>query len=378
MSVDLAAGEQVSEHAIAKVEAIRLKLPYHKPVMFHSLKQFGGEYVLLRIVLENGMEGIAESCARPEHTGEDATLIAYQIDTFFKPRLIGMDPLGHQALLQDIAVIRECRAARALIDVALWDLRGKVFGQPVWRLLGGTAPEPVPLTWIAHGNARADQVAEARRAVEERGFKGLKMKTWRRSHEDVVMVGETRAAVGDKHVMYIDTNGSYTESEARTILPSMKEHSVSFIEEPCDFTDPTRQADMAKELPIALLGDQCCESLTAVNTLIKLNAVGAVSVKLRKTGITESLKIISVCEAASIPVVIGTDSESRIGSLVRMHLRSAIPHLHPWPTETHFFFKLSDDTFAGEFLFRDGTITPTDAPGFGADVDWKKVEKYRF
>jgi L-alanine-DL-glutamate epimerase-like enolase superfamily enzyme len=101
-------------------------------------------------------------------------------------------------------------------------------------------------------------------------------------------------------------------------------------------------------------------------------------VKLRRTGITESLKIIALCEAAGLPVVIGTDSESRIGSLVRMHLRAAIPSLAPWPTETHFFDKLGDDTFAGDFHFADGTITPTDAPGFGAALDRRKLERYAF
>ena len=135
---------------------------------------------------------------------------------------------------------------------------------------------------------------------------------------------------------------------------------------------------MAAFLPVALLGDQCCESLAQVHTHIRANSVGAVSVKLRRTGLTESLKIIALCEAAGLPVVIGTDSESRIGALARMHLRAAIPNLAPWPTETHFFDKLSDDAFAGEFDFVDGTITPTDAPGFGASLDRRKLDRYAF
>jgi L-alanine-DL-glutamate epimerase-like enolase superfamily enzyme len=135
---------------------------------------------------------------------------------------------------------------------------------------------------------------------------------------------------------------------------------------------------MASFLPVALLGDQCCESLAAVHAHIRANSVGAVSVKLRRTGFTESLKIIALCEAAGIPAVIGTDSESRIGALVRMHLRAAIPHLAPWPTETHFFDKLADDAFAGDFKFADGTITPTDAPGFGAALDRRKLERFVF
>jgi L-alanine-DL-glutamate epimerase-like enolase superfamily enzyme len=290
---------------------------------------------------------------------------------------MGADPLAQLAVMRAVAKVRGCRAAKALIDLALWDLRGKIFGVPVWRLLGGAKPEGVPLTWIAHGNTRDAQVAEAKRMVEERGYRGMKLKTWRRSAEDVRMVGEVRAAL-PQTLIYVDGNGSYTESEARTILARVAEHDVAFIEEPCSFADPSRQAALAAALPVALLGDQCCESLAAVNALLRLQAVGAVSVKLRRTGFTESLKIIALCEAAGVPVVIGTDSESRIGAMARMHLRAAVPSLAPWPTETHFFDKLADDVLAGEFGFADGTITPSDAPGFGAAIDRRKLERYGF
>jgi L-Ala-D/L-Glu epimerase len=366
-----------SDLTIASIEAIKLKLPYKRPVSFASQTESTSHYLILRIVLSDGTEGIAESVCRPGHTGEDAVTVAYQLETFFKPLLIGADPLGHLALLAKIAKVRECRAAKMLIDVALWDLRGKVFGQPVWRLLGGTDPKPVPLTWIAHGNTREAMVDEAKRMAEERGYRGIKLKTWKRSMEDVEMVAEVRKLL-PKAVLYVDGNGIYTESETRTILIHVKDYNVAFMEEPCKFTDIGRQAAMAAFLPVALLGDQCCEQLTQVHAHIRASSVGAVSVKLRRTGITESLKIIALCEGAGLPVVIGTDSESRIGSLVRMHLRAAIPSLAPWPTETHFFDKLSDDTFAGDFHFADGTITPSDAPGFGAALDRRKIERYAF
>jgi len=235
----------------------------------------------------------------------------------------------------------------------------------------------VPLTWIAHGNSLEAMVAEAKEAAQGRGFKGLKLKTWRRSLEDVRMVAEVRAAIGKSPIIYIDGNGAYSEGEARTILPAVAQYDVSFIEEPCGFADPARQAALAAALPIALLGDQSCRSLRDIVQLARLNAVGAVSIKLRRTGISEALKIVSFCEAMGLPVVIGTDSESRIGAMARIHLRAAIPYFDPWPAETHFFQKLTDDVFAGEFCFADGCVTPTAAPGFGATIDYGKLEKYR-
>ncbi|HWG06089.1 MAG TPA: mandelate racemase/muconate lactonizing enzyme family protein [Beijerinckiaceae bacterium] len=371
-------GETASDLEISAVEVYRLKLPYKNPVSFHSVKQSAGEYVLLRLVLADGRDGIAESICRPQHSGEDATAVAYQIETFFKPLLIGADPLAHLSVLQRLGQIKMLPAAKALVDIALWDLRGKILEQPVWRLLGGERPKPIPLTWIAHGNTVEGQIAEAKKMMETHGYRGMKLKTWRRSFDDVRMVEGVRKAVGDDMVIYVDGNGSYTETEARTILAHVADFNVSFMEEPCQFADPLRQAAMASVLPVALLGDQSANSLQAVNLLLRLQAVGAVSVKLRRTGLTESLKIIALCEAAGVPVVLGTDSESRIAAMPRMHLRAAIPHLDPWPTETHFFDKLADDVFSGEFQFKDGTLRPNDAPGFGASFDRRRLEQYAF
>jgi L-alanine-DL-glutamate epimerase-like enolase superfamily enzyme len=192
------------------------------------------------------------------------------------------------------------------------------------------------------------------------------------------MVEAVRQALGDEATIYVDANGAYTETEARTILSGVAAYKVAFIEEPCTFVDPACQARLAAAMPIALLGDQCCDTLAAVNLHVRLQSVGGVSVKLRRTGLTESLKVIALCEAAGIPVIIGTDSETRLAAMPRIHLRTAIPWLEPWPTETHFFDKLGDDVFAGDFRFADGTLTANDEPGFGARINEDRLQKYAF
>ena len=368
-----------SELRIKDVIVHKLRLPYRSVVNFRSVTQDRGEYVLIRIVADDGQEGIAEAVCRPEQHGEDAAAVAMSIDTLFKPRLVGLDPLAHLSALAAIDRVKFCRTEKALIDVALWDLKGKILNQPVWRLLGAAKPKPVPLTWLVHGKTtREAMVADALLQHEERGYNSMKLKTWKRSMEDVRLVEDVRKALGDDAFLYVDGNGSYTEGEARTILARVADYNATFIEEPCKFSDPLRQAAFAPHLPIPLLGDQCLQSLNDVQLHIRLGAVGAVSIKLRRTGFTQSLKIAALAEAAGLPVVIGTDSESRIGSLSRMHFRTALPWLAPYPAETHFFDKLTDDAFAGEFHFRDGTLTPTDAPGFGAEIDHAKLKTFAF
>lgn len=361
---------------IERVEAHCLNLPYRKTVQFASLKESVGQYLLLRIVTRDGAEGLAECVCRPGQSGETAGMLAAVIDQFATPVLAGQNPLDHNRLLAAIGKIKGQRTVQALVDVALWDLKGKLLGQPVWRLLGGGPAKPVPVAWIVHGGSVREQVEEAEEAVGKRGFGALKLKTWKRSVDDIDMVRAVRSSVGTERTVWVDCNGLYSETEARTVLPALAPFGIAFIEEPSKCPDLSRMAALAADLPIALLGDQTCTSLAAVQNLIRAGAVGAVSVKLRRTGITESLKIIALAEAAGLPVVIGTDSETRIGAMPRIHLHAGQPWLAPWPTETHFFQKLADDPFEGSFSFADGAISPGEAPGFGATVDLKKLKQF--
>lgn len=362
---------------IVNVETFCLSLPYRKVVRFKRGSEAAGQYVVLRLTLDDGKEGIAESNTRPDQNGEDAHSVAYRIQALFKHRLIGADPTEHLSILTQLERTKHCRTEKALIDIALWDLRGKLAGLPVWKLIGGGPAKPIPLTWIAHGDSTDAMIDEAKKKALEDGYKGLKLKVWKRSEEDVRMVREVRLAVGDDFLIYVDANGVYTETEARTILGRLGEYNVALIEEPCNFPDARRSAAMARALPIALLGDQTCESLTEVANLVAIQGVGAVSVKLRRTGFTESLKVISLCEAFGIPVLIGTDSESRIGAQVRFHLYTGVPSLRAFPAETHFFEKLADDAFVGDFQAANGEALAGDAPGFGAALDPEKLAKYR-
>src|SRR5688572_15034139 len=109
---------------IARLDVHKLKLPYKAPVKFGRVTEDASEYVLLRIVADDGKEGFAESVCRPQHTGEDATVVAYQLKTFFEPLMLGRDPFDHLNILAALNSVRACAAAKALIDIALWDLRG--------------------------------------------------------------------------------------------------------------------------------------------------------------------------------------------------------------------------------------------------------------
>ena len=364
---------------IERVEAFCLHIPYTVEVRYASTRDTVGVFVLLRITTKDGAQGIAECCARAEQSnGEDIQTVAYQIETHFKSILIGMDPLCIDEILHKIARIKKCRSAKALIDNALWDLKGKLLGQPVWRLLGGSTPKPVPISSIVFGYTSVAAMAkDAAKAVEEQGMRGFKVKTWKRSMEDVAVMREIRKAVGDDVFLYADANRVYTESEARRVFPHFADYDVKMVEDPCRYTSINDMARLAHELPIPILADGWFETAVDVYNLARINAIGAVSVKINKTGMTQALQLINICDKAGLQVVIGTNTESRIGTLPMIHVWSAFKSLQSIPSETGFYRHLADDAFDGELVYEKGTIHVPEANGFGAKIDEKKLQKYR-
>ena len=324
---------------------------------------------------DDGTAGIAEVTGIANIPDSDPVVLAAQFDRFFRPLLAGADPLDHDGLLVALERVRGASIAKALIDTALWDLRGKIAGQPVWQLLGGTAPRPVPVTAILFGDTPAAMLEDAQRTVA-RGIRALKVKLWRHSIDDVNLVRDIRAAVGGDVLIYADANHAYSETEARTFLPQLAEYGVALIEDPCALP-PEQMAGLRRALPIALLGEIPIDSLAAAQRYIAAQAVGAISLHPRRTGITETLKIIALCAAAGLPAIVGTDLEAHAGALARAHLRAAIPALEPWPSEIQFFERLAGDVLTESLSVVDGAITVPDRPGFGATIDEEKLQRYR-
>jgi L-alanine-DL-glutamate epimerase-like enolase superfamily enzyme len=360
---------------IQRVETFALNLPYRSTVQFRSSTGASGAFGLLRLTTRDGAQGIAEVTGIPNVPDSEPTLMGQQIERLFRPLLEGADPLDHQRLLVTIDKIRGNPIAKGLIDVALWDLRGKLLGQPVWRLLGGGPVSTVPVTAILFGDTPAATIADAERAAA-RGIRALKIKLWRHSIDDINLVRNIRLAVGDDVLLCADANYSYSETEARTLLPKLAEYQLAWIEDPCRIS-AERLALLSRTLPFAVLGEIPIDSLSAAYRYIHLNAIGAVSVHVRKMGLTESLKVAALAEAADVPAIVSTGLEAGTGALARVHLRAAIPSLDPWPSEIQFFEHLADDVLAEPLEIVDGAIEVPNRPGFGATIDERKLQRYR-
>lgn len=360
---------------IARVELVALNLPYQSKVQFRSSQGSSGAYSLLRLTTRDGAQGIAEVTGIANVAASDPKHLADQFERFFSTLLEGADPLDRNAVLGTIDNVPGSTIAKALIDVALWDLAGKLLGQPVWRLLGGGPVQPVPVAAILFGDAPAAMLEDAERSVA-RGIRALKVKLWLHTDADIALVRDIRRAVGDDVLIYADANHSYSDAEARALLPRLAEYDVAMVEDPCKLAADDLAA-LGTALPMPILGEIPIQSLATAHHYLRRDAIGALSLHVRRTGITETLKIAALCEAAEVPAIVGTDLEAHVGVFARLHLRAALPSLAPWPSEIGFFERLDGDVLAEPLAIVDGAIAVPDRPGFGASIDETKLKRYR-
>ncbi len=157
---------------ITKVECIPVSMPLKKPLRLPNVTITKLDTLLLRLHTDIGLVGIAESGDTSSwYRGESQASMVAMICDIFAPRiLLGEDPRNIEKIVGAMDTLaRDNNQAKALVDCALHDLKGKALGVPVYQLLGGRTRESAPLGWVLSAGEPA-KVAEAALAAREAGF----------------------------------------------------------------------------------------------------------------------------------------------------------------------------------------------------------------
>lgn len=256
-----------------KIAAVRAT-PLHLPVTVGSgakSKTTSLSLCLVDVELEDGRIGTGMTAITEEE------VIGSIVNDIASHALIGLDPLRHEQAWDKLAWLLAPRGqsgyashAIAAIDLALWDLKGQILGQPCWRLLGG-ARERVPV-YATFGFAffDRDELAAAARGWVERGFHRLKMTVGhhalqRRDEprplskviaEDVQRIRAVREAVGPDVHLYIDANCSLDYLHALQLAQRIEEFDITFFEEPVAQNDIPNLAKLRAKTGIPLAAGQ--------------------------------------------------------------------------------------------------------------------------
>jgi L-alanine-DL-glutamate epimerase-like enolase superfamily enzyme len=221
--------------------------------------------------------------------------------------------------------------------------------------------------------AMADEAVE----VHDRlGVGTFKVKVGRDPELDVAAVRAVRDALPDAD-LYVDANRGWSYADAVRAGDALAELGVRAIEEPISVEDRAGRLRLADRWSVPLGGDESCISLAHVDRALEDGAVGVVSVKTARTGFTESRRILGLCLARNVPVVVGSQYEGAIGAMATIAFAAAFAATAGRPAEITNFLDLADDLVVTAPEIRDGRVAAATAPGVGVEVDEERLQRYR-
>jgi L-alanine-DL-glutamate epimerase-like enolase superfamily enzyme len=279
------------------------------------------------------------------------------------------------------------RGARSAVDIALYDLVGKVCGMPVYKLLGGGyRTEFELLTNLYHKTPQA-MVAACKEYVG-RGFNGLKVKVgdvllaegWRRDHLESELAKLRAALEVVPRDVYIDADANQSWRSAKwtiSVLERFAGRDNLSIEQPLGYADLEGAAFVRAHARVPLILDESVWSPEAASQIVCMHACDRIVLKLNRLGgFLPAQQTIAICEAAGIGVSVDTNPYTIVGDSACCHIAATTRFPYPVDCEGHVsFLRIAEPSpFKGGIRFDGGRAILPDAPGLGVDADWVELE----
>jgi L-alanine-DL-glutamate epimerase-like enolase superfamily enzyme len=318
------------------------------------------------------------------------TVIAEIVNRVIAPAIKGDDPLAHEAIWEKLYWTLTPRGqtgfgAQALsaVDVALWDIKGKALGQPIWRLLGGARPRVPLYATFGFNFFDREELAAAAKLWVSQGYRRLKMvvghEALRRREaralseairEDAARVAAVREAVGPDVELYIDANCSLDLYHATRLTEMVKPYGISFFEEPITQNDALQMAQLRRATGMPLACGQNEGLIFRFRDLLRHEAVDYLQPNVVSgAGFTQCIKIAGLAAAFNVPLANGGAWQYH-----NMHLQAGLAN--GGLVEMHYLAdELYKQIYRGLPVPKDGWLTLPDTPGLGFEPDHDAIRE---
>jgi len=311
-----------SAFSIDKIEFKVENLILNEPLKIANERYTSSKTIFVRIKAK-GFEGIGEASPDKQVTGEDFHSVSSFIERAAL-KLNGIDVFDFNEINRIMDKIsKKDNSAKAGIDIALYDLIGKISRRRVVSLLGGKGnSRPISMT-IGIENERLS--LRHARLYKKLGFKVIKVKVGLNVDGDLKRIEKIRKEVGNGIKLVADANQGYTLHEAQFFLSEAEAFNIGFLEQPIHFSDFYGLKKLKEGSRIPIMADESMKTLEDFRRLVSMNAVSMINIKLMKVGgITKAMQIAMEARSKNIGVIVGCMEESRVGIAAGMHFDLSI------------------------------------------------------
>ena len=337
--------------------------------------------VVVKVTTDDGLVGYGEA-----HHGRAPGAVAHLVNTTLRQLVLGMDAAdttGVWARVYKMQLGSHGMGAGAAIglsgiDLALWDLRGKATGWPLYRLLGGAArPIPAYAGGVSLGWQEPAKLVDEARALVAAGYKAVKLRIGDTVERDLERVAAVRTAFGDGLVLLTDANTGYTVADARRAMPGLDVHGVGWLEEPFPAHDHRSYALAATFGKVPLAAGENHYTRFEFTRLIEDRAITILQPDLAKTGgVTEGLRIAALASAWKLPIHPHT-SMTGLSMAASIHFLAAIENAGYFEADVSKGNLFRDNLTSTPYVLgKDGCVRPLEKPGIGVEVDEDFLAKH--
>ncbi len=354
---------------------------------------------LVEVETDQGVTGWGE-CFGP---GNVALANKAIVETVIQPLILGMDPMDRDVIWHKVYNLLRDHGQKGMplqslsgVDIALWDIAGKVAGIPVYTLLGGAHRDSVPCYGYGMMLRREDVAALATRfvdeaaAIKEAGFVATKMKVGLGPIDDVTLVEAVRKGIGDDFRFMVDANHCYTTSDAFYVGRALEELDAYWFEEPVAPEDLEGYRELRARLRVNISGGEAEFNRWGWRGILENRGLDIAQPEVCALGgISEYQRVLALCHAHFTPVVNHVWG-SAIAVATNLQLLAAMPAmpggLHPW--EPMLEFDTTENRFRDDLLetplgIQDqvknnkGRVSIPSGPGLGVEPDRDFIKRFK-
>jgi L-alanine-DL-glutamate epimerase-like enolase superfamily enzyme len=298
----------------------------------------------------------------PEVTGERPEHVRAALQAF-DGALRGLDADLHGLALEVAGrVAPGVPGARAALDMALWDLRARRAGLPLWRMLGAVRGRIA--TFVTIGILPERETVDRARGWADRGFRALKVKGGLDAHQDGERLRAVRAAVGPDIALCLDANQGYDVAGARRAAQVAASCGAKFLEQPTGAHAVMALADVRRDSPLPVMADESVITPADALAIVRAEAADLINVKLMKLGgLDRAQAVAGIATAGGLKLMVGCMDEPERGIAAALAFALASPAVAHADLDGH--FGLQGDPTAGSLALVAGELVPSEEPGLG-------------